>query len=91
MITILRQTCPFLRFEEINPALIDVKVETDGFIEAQTNEAHVDFANNFIGGGVLTHGTVQVFHFVIYFYYVHGLGRNSLYYCTGDVNFVFDL
>jgi poly(ADP-ribose) glycohydrolase len=39
--------------------LIDVKVELEGFIEEQLNEAHVDFANSRIGGGVLTHGAVQ--------------------------------
>lgn len=59
MITILRQTCPFIRFEDINPPLINVRVESTGFIEQQIGEAHVDFANNFIGGGVLGHGTVQ--------------------------------
>ncbi|KAI6192063.1 Poly(ADP-ribose) glycohydrolase-like [Aphelenchoides bicaudatus] len=36
-----------------------LKTEETGFIEAQAGEAHVDFANNFIGGGVLRHGTVQ--------------------------------
>jgi poly(ADP-ribose) glycohydrolase len=36
-----------------------VTAEADGSIEKQENEAHVDFANCFIGGGVLTSGLVQ--------------------------------
>jgi poly(ADP-ribose) glycohydrolase len=59
MITILRQQCPRIRFEDIDPPISDVKVELTGFIEDQFEEAHVDFANNFIGGGVLSSGTVQ--------------------------------
>ena len=60
MITILRQNCPIIRFEEIDPPFSKVNVEVSGLIEAQKGEAHIDFANSFIGGGVLTHGAVQV-------------------------------
>lgn len=59
MITILRQTCPFIRFETINPVLCKVNVEVEGAIEKQVDESHVDFANCLIGGGVLRNGTVQ--------------------------------
>lgn len=60
VITILRQVCPRIRFEHMNPRLCNIQVDSEGYIERQVNEAHVDFANCLIGGGVLSGGAVQV-------------------------------
>lgn len=46
-------------WEESQIALGTIKLDTSGFIEDQTNCSQVDFANKFIGGGVLSSGCVQ--------------------------------
>ena len=58
------------KFASSEQLLTEMKVDDNEKIEDQTGLAHVDFANEFIGGGVLEGGCVQVtskkFHFLYF-------------------------
>ncbi|KAI6213099.1 hypothetical protein M3Y94_00109900 [Aphelenchoides besseyi] len=59
MITILRHSTRNTDFNLWDANLVDVFFENENSIENCIDEAHVDFANKFIGGGVLLKGCVQ--------------------------------
>ncbi|KAI6229978.1 Poly(ADP-ribose) glycohydrolase [Aphelenchoides fujianensis] len=59
MLTILRQSCPPVDFAQLEVPLSAVFVEEEARIEDAVGHSHVDFANRFIGGGVLGNGCVQ--------------------------------
>ena len=59
-ITIIRQNIkPDIEFSALDGPLGDVIMTEVGVIEDCENEVHVDFANEYIGGGVLKGGAVQ--------------------------------
>ncbi|KAI6199277.1 Poly(ADP-ribose) glycohydrolase [Aphelenchoides besseyi] len=59
MITILRQSTCSIDFSLWDASLADVFLDNDNVIENCIDEAHVDFANKLIGGGVFSQGCLQ--------------------------------